>query len=253
MLTLTEEKKFRQPLTIPCYAADKDFSLRPTAFMDYAQEIAYLAASRLGFGYEAVTEHHTAWVLSRMSIDFINPPKWRDNVSLDTWHKGTDGLFFLRDFEVKDKDENVLIAATSSWLIIDMQTRRLVRSDEMQKVLTFDVQCTADALPEPAPKLSMPKDVEKEILSPHVVLPSDMDFNGHTNNVRYAAWSIDCIPAEILASRPIRHLNISFTKETTLSEPVSLTRACVEEGETLRYIIEGTVGGKQAFITEIVL
>ena len=122
----------------------------------------------------------------------------------------------------------------------------------MQKVLSFDVQCMADALPEPAPKLAMPKYVEKEILPPHIVLPSDMDFNGHTNNVRYAAWSIDCIPAEILASRPIRHLNINFTKETTLSESVSLTRACVEDGETLRYIIEGTIGGKQTFITEVI-
>lgn len=253
MLTLTEEKKFRQQLNVPCYAADKDFSLRPTAFMDYAQEIAYLAASRLGFGYEAVTEHHTAWVLSRMSIDFINPPKWRDNVSLDTWHKGTDGLFFLRDFQVKDKDENVLIAATSSWLIIDMQTRRLVRSDEMQKILSFDIQCTDDALAEPAPKVTLPKDTQREELPPHVVIPSDMDFNGHTNNVRYAAWSIDCIPSDILSVRPIKHLNINFTKETTLSDTVSLTHVCVEDGEMLKYYIEGTVNGKQTFISEIML
>ena len=57
--------KFRQDISIPCYQTDVNLKLRPAAFMDLAQEIAYWAAQELGFGYDTLHIHHTAWVLSR--------------------------------------------------------------------------------------------------------------------------------------------------------------------------------------------
>lgn len=252
-LTLTKDNKYRQEHVIPCYAADKEFALRPNAFMDYAQEIAYLAATELGFGYDALNEHHTAWVLSRMSMDFIRMPKWRDTVYLDTWHKGIDGLFFMRDFQMRDKDsDEIIVAASSSWLVIDSETRRLVRGDEVQRRFLMQAQCTENALPENAPKLVMPKDIEKEHVKDHLVCYSDVDFIGHTNNVRYIVWSLDCIPNEITFGRPVKHININFNKETVEGQIVTINRVCIEEGDSLRYMIEGVVDGKAAFISEII-
>ena len=97
------ENRYRRDLEIPCFQTDAAFLLKPAAFMDLAQEMAYHAATRLGFGYDDLQVHHTAWVLSRMHFKFNNPPRWRDRVSLFTWHKGTDGLMFLRDFELDRK------------------------------------------------------------------------------------------------------------------------------------------------------
>ena len=85
--------KFRQDISIPCYQTDVNLKLRPAAFMDRAQEIAYWAAQELGFGYDTLHIHHTAWVLSRMHIHFVKPASWRDQVSIYTWHKGSAGLF----------------------------------------------------------------------------------------------------------------------------------------------------------------
>ena len=93
-----EGYKFSQDLFVPCYQTDASFCLKPAAFMDMAQEIAYWAAQELGFGYDDLHHHHTAWVLSRMHFRFDDPPRWRDRVKLSTWHKGPDGLFYLRDF-----------------------------------------------------------------------------------------------------------------------------------------------------------
>lgn len=251
-LILTSENKYRQEHIIPCYAADKEFTLRPTAFMDYAQEIAYLAATELGFGYDALNEHHTAWVLSRMSMDFRKMPKWRDSVYLDTWHKGIDGLFFIRDFQMKDQNEEVIVAASSSWLVINSETRRLVRADDVQNTFLMQAQCTDNALAEPAPKLVIPKTAEREHVKDHLVCYSDVDFIGHTNNVRYVVWSLDCIPNEITFGRPVKHINVNFNKETVEGDIVSLSRVCIEDGDSLRYLIEGTVDGKSAFVSEII-
>ena len=43
-----EGYKFCQDICVPCYDTDASFYLKPAAFMDMAQEIAYWAACGLG-------------------------------------------------------------------------------------------------------------------------------------------------------------------------------------------------------------
>ena len=64
------DKKTTQRLTVTCYDTDVAHYLKPGAFMDMAQEIAYVSAQSLGFGYEDLERFGTAWVLSRMHIEF---------------------------------------------------------------------------------------------------------------------------------------------------------------------------------------
>ena len=56
---------------------------------------------------------------------------WRDIVHLKTWHKGAFKVLYLRDFQLFDEAGEALASATTSWLIIDMNTRRMVRNPEL--------------------------------------------------------------------------------------------------------------------------
>ena len=184
-----EGYKFRSDICLPCYLTDREGNLRVSGFMDLAQEIAYWAAEELGFGYTSLHVHHTAWVLSRMHIHFENPARWRDNVKLYTWHKGANGLFYLRDFDLQDQAGNHLVKATSSWVVINEETRRLVRPEDLSSLLET-MEKVDDAIAEPAPKLVLPRDAEPEFAGEHTVAYSDIDIVGHTNNVRYIVWLI---------------------------------------------------------------
>ena len=151
------DNRFSTDITIPCYDTDASFRLKPAAFMDHAQEMAYLAAQALHFGYDDLQRHHTAWVLSRMRMDFLNPPKWTDETTLYTWHKGQDGLFFLRDFELRRKGDTdfadkskAQVLCTSSWIVMNVETRRLVRSDEVLNMVPATTQCPDNAIQIPA-------------------------------------------------------------------------------------------------------
>lgn len=160
------DNRFSTDITIPCYDTDASFRLKPAAFMDHAQEMAYLAAGALHFGYEDLQKHHTAWVLSRMRIDFPNLPVWTDETTLYTWHKGLDGLFFLRDFELRRQGDTdfrdkskVLVACTSSWIVMNVETRRLVRSDEVLNMVPANTRCSDNAILTPCGKVVMPKNI----------------------------------------------------------------------------------------------
>ena len=236
---------FRQDLCIPCYQTDSKMALKPAAFMDLAQEIAYWAAEALGFGYDSLHIHHTAWVLSRLHIHFEKASHWRDEVSLYTWHKGADGLFYLRDFELKDKAGKSLVKATSSWVVIDEQTRRLVRPEDLQERLKLEDWPEAHAIEEPAPKVVMPKG-EVEMVGTHTVAYADTDMIGHTNNARYVVWAMDCLPQEV-TERPLKDLCINFNRETKPGEIVELYRT--SQGQT--WYVEGRTEGKSCFTVKM--
>ena len=71
------DKKYLIETVVPCFDVDSEFKMKPAAFMDLAQEIAYQAATALGFGYDALQKEGKAWVLSRMNFKFLRHPVWR--------------------------------------------------------------------------------------------------------------------------------------------------------------------------------
>lgn len=236
--------KFLSDISIPCYLTDREGALTVSGFMDMAQEIAYWAADGLGFGYDSLHVHHTAWVLSRMHIQFLRPTHWRDTVRLYTWHKGASGLFYLRDFDLQDNEGNHIVRATSSWVVINEETRHFVRPEELAGLLE-QKEKLEDSIEEPAPKIQMPKDAQPA--GAHTVSYSDIDILGHTNNVRYMVWAMDHIPAEDALKQPVRDVFINFNRETTLGQTVSLTR--LREGNS--WFVEGKVDGKSCFVVRI--
>ena len=238
--------KFCQDICIPCYHTDAGANLKPAAFMDYAQEIAYWAACELGFGYDTLHVHHTAWVLTRMHVHFEEPLKWRDNVTLYTWHKGATGLFYLRDFDLRDKAGNSRVTATTSWVVIDERTRRMVRPEDLQSLLDPDMKVD-DAIAEPVPKIIVPRgDARSEPgMTEHTVSYSDLDINGHTNNSRYVVWAMDRLPMEVTA-QPVKDLYINYIKETLPGDKVKMS--AIHDGNS--WYVEGKVEDKTCFLVK---
>ena len=241
--------KFTQTFIIPCYNADASWRLKPASFMDLAQEAANRHANILGFGYDDLIASRTAWVLSRMHVDFVDTPKWRDEVTLQTWHKGLNRLFFLRDFIMTDKDGRARVKATTSWLVMNLDTRRLVRDPNL---LDEEGTCHENVIETPADKVQMPKDIEPELVMTHKVAYSDVDMNAHANNAMYMHWAMNAAEYEVASLRAVKCMTINFNHEIKPQEDVDLYRVSVEAEDGLHVFIEGKIAEQSAFIVEIV-
>lgn len=240
------DKTFSKDYTITCYEADANQLMRPTAMLDLMQEAANVNASTLGFGYDEMMNSNTAWVLSRIHVKFNNTPKWRDEVNLKTWHKGVSKLFYLRDFILSDKEGNPMVLATTSWLIIDMNTRRLVRNSDLALSDT-----AIHAIETPADKVVVPVDIEPELVRKHPVTWSEIDTNGHVNNVKYAVWAIDAVKQEDIKERPLKELLINYDAEVMPGDVVKISRVRQETEEGIVYYITGKVSDKQNFSVKL--
>ncbi len=226
---------------------DTNKRCRAFSFMSHAQEIAYMHATAIGFGYSELLKSNSVWVLSRMDVRFLKSPVWDDVVEMETWHKGRDGVFSLRDFEVRNAGTGeLLIASTSSWLIMDIGTRRLLRPEHVLGDKGLSTALERDAVPEHCGKLRSPSGME--LVREKEVLYSDLDFNMHVNNAKYIEWAFDSISPEILMHSSIDSYSINFNHEARLGEKVSLYHAETGEG---RHFIEGKIADTTVFLTSI--
>lgn len=221
------------------------------AFMTQAQEIANYHASAIGFGYADLIKSNIVWVLSRMKVKYIQAPVWEDSVQMTTWHKGREGVFSLRDFEVCRKgEETPVIQATSSWLLIDASSRKMLRPDHVLGEKSTSTAWDKDAVAEPCGKIRTPNEEDLYLIRSHEVLFSDIDFNSHTNNAKYVEWAFDAIDPAVLTEKEIDCYQINFNHETRLGDTVDLYRAVSGVG---KYYVEGRCGEKTVFQTSICL
>ena len=239
--------KFTKEINLPYYMIDCESRLRPTAFLDIAQEMAAAGAEPLGFADHHLAPLNLVWILARMHVRFDRMPVRRDTVTAETWHTGFEGLFSGREYRLLDKDGGELIRGTSSWILMDISTRRAVRTDRLDGIIDLSAQNSEKLFEEGCAKIVPPRG---EVFSPageHTVMYSDLDCNGHVNNVKYSVWAFDVLPLELLRARQVRELSINFNKEALPGETVSLLSLQVGDD----WYIEGRCEDRQIFIEKI--
>lgn len=245
-------KKTTRDFDVTCFMADDGYRLRASAFMDMAQDMALQGSQELGFGFDRMNSVNMGWVLYRMYFKFLRPVIWREHMTMNTWHKGLEGLVFLRDFELLGSDGQKAVVGTSSWVVLDMLNRSFVRNDALPPFVNPEPQNTEDAVEARAPKVVIPPGLEKKPVREHIVCYSDTDFNGHTNNVKYVVWAMDRIDPEYASTHQVKEIAVNFNRETRLGDTIMIY-AAEEPTDTGRtFYVEGFVDGFQTFAVKIV-
>jgi acyl-ACP thioesterase len=130
---------------------------------------------------------------------------------MKTWPRGSNGLFALRDFEIKNK-EKLSARVTTYWMILDKKTRRPKRLEDYGFIHSdFEVDPAFDRQLE---KIHVKG--EWELLDSRRVYSSDIDVNGHVNNATYVRWMMDAYAAN--NHTPIKELEINFIRELFLND-----------------------------------
>lgn len=231
-------------ITIPCYDTDEACRMRPAAFLNYAQELAGDNAAMLGFGYDDLISQNLVWIISRIRAEFTRMPLWRERIRLSTWHRGCAGPFYIRDSVLEDTEGRRLAAMTSSWAVLDLTERKVVR--DLPAAMDPASVCSEVALDPPCVRMRLPRDISMSPAGMHRVAYSDIDKNRHVNNVRYVDWAMDALDLELVKSVPLRELEIDFIMEARAGDTVVLSTGRLAGSQT--WYVEGTLDGRPSFI-----
>lgn len=192
------------------------------AVANWLQEVASAHARELGFSNQRLGQAGVAWVLTRLAVRMDHWPSLGQEVTVQTWPSGLEGLRATRDFRLLGQDGERIGVATSAWVTLDVARRRAVRLPAFvadyypahnERVLEFETRTV------PAPG---------EGGQPCTILTraADLDENGHVNNVRLVEWALEPLEQAFALSRPLS-VDIAFRAECLHRDTV--TAVCLPE------------------------
>ncbi len=210
---------------------------RPSGVLSILQEAATQAACRFhASGPEMLEKYNALWMVTRMWYRLDRPLMWNEQVTVRTWHRGDKGAAIYRDFDLLVNGKPVG-EAVSTWVLVDDTSRRLLRPSAVKELahtdggeLCKDKKLTGLRLPE-----------GMELVEERRFHYSDIDCNGHVNNVRYADVAADAARLEErLDKQFVSSLQIGYIRECMAGERIRVLTA--ETGEGLFILGAGREG-----------
>lgn len=230
-------------------SADVDFDgkLKISALINIFIQASMQSADDLGWGVDNLAQHNLAWVLSSFKVDVVDYPLWRSKVRCVTWAKGTERLFFQRDFKLYDMQGNVLALATSRWLMIDLDRRRpkMLEFDDISILYhNKDKHAIEGSIAIPA----FAGETEYEL--PHTVRYSDVDMNRHMTTTRYIDLMLDTYNFTNKAYCRPKGFTLAFVKEAKYDEQLVMQRATID-GNIYRFQLLSEGQKRASFLGEM--
>jgi acyl-ACP thioesterase len=217
---------WQETLPVRFGTIDRSDRLTLASTFDLFQEVAISHAEDLGVGRDALARARQAWVLSRMSVLVERRPRWGETITLRSWPRGSERLFAVRDYDIRDQADRPVVRGRSGWIILDIDKRRPLRVQQLIEQLPLNEGL--DALPNGGAGLEVREDLTKA--GERRAVYSDIDYNGHVNNVRYIQWIQDILDPAILETADVLRLDINYLSEIKYGECTELWTAPVFPG-----------------------
>ncbi len=212
---------YQMPIQVRWHETDSNRVVTPTALQMFMQETANHQLHDLNFDLDTIRdERHVGFLLSRITTRIYRPLHVYEKIESQTWTCPSRGLNFERCFRIL-RDGEVIAESYSSWGLMDLNERRLLRVEE---AAFFDVEPEEKIIPEGVPlRFRVPQTGEMEKAGVRRIAYSDIDYNGHMNNTKYPDMLCDFVPN--ITDLRIVGLSLSFLNEAPYGRDLDVYRA----------------------------
>ena len=211
--------KYNYEIEIKYQEVDGQKKLRLFNLENYLLETAGTVADELGFGIAQLHPKGLTWILTRLSLEMYELPTHCEKVRFETWIESNAHMLSTRDFRIykqsavsdQSSEWKLIGQCKSVWAVLDLTKREIVN--------VFDTPMFADCVDGEVlemPRVRMTTIPEPTGHSPHKIVYSDIDYNGHCNSCRYLQAMTDAYLPDYYGKQ-IR-LDINYSKEAMFGE-----------------------------------
>ena len=219
--------QFSKEYPVHVYDMGPDGRLSLCSLFNFMQDVASDHAELLGFGRDDLLKNNRFWVLSRIYASVSFMPLWEDRVLLKTWPCGTDKLFALRNYEAFTPAGKYVASGSSSWLILDRDSKKIQRPDSV--LPPFNPDMIDVKHPVRNPERLGGADENGEMSDCYRIKISDLDINLHTNNVNYLKWIIDTYDLDFMMNSFPQSAEINYLAESKFDEEIIVKTSAVDQ------------------------
>ncbi len=183
------------------------------------QQAAISHSEEAGYGISTIHQTHLAWLLLDWKVQIISYPNSNETLTVKTWPRAFDKLYSYRDFEVFDKNNNLIAIASSKWFAIDTENKKI-------RKLTPEI---TEAYGEPVTKCVFENSFNEKFKIPedlklnfdYKIQRRDIDTNGHVNNLNYIDFALETLNEDIYNNNVFNNLEVIYKKEIKLNEKIN--------------------------------
>ena len=238
---------YSETLRIRNFETDSRGNLTLISLANYLQDAADRHAIQLGVGMPVLAELGLSWVLHRMKITVTRWPRLAEEIRIETQPSGLERVYVYRDFRVYDQQGNLLISASSTWLVFDVIKRTLsTPAAHFQDI--FEPYRNLPFLSRPTLKFP-PASLENLLRAKVRARHNEIDSNAHVNNSVYFQWMLEPLSAGFLASATCREVEIQFRKECTRQDLITSVCTQPDAREVKHWLLDETGQEMAAGIT----
>lgn len=227
---------FKMNYTTRWHDTDANRTVRPTQILVFMQETSNYHVKALGTDLDKLRdEQGLAFILSKIRLALYKPLYAFEEITVETWTVESRGFSFNRFFRIMRGDE-VIAAADTTWALVSLKDETLCRVDAYDFKFEHDEPIDI-GLPT---RFRVPKTEMLELVGERRMVYSDLDYNMHMNNTRYADMLCDFMPYELIPN--IKGISLSYLHEATFGHTLKIFCLGEEERFDFRTIDEdGTV------------
>ncbi|MGL4760890.1 MAG: acyl-[acyl-carrier-protein] thioesterase [Sarcina sp.] len=224
---------FENDYRIKFYDLDKHMNCKVSSLINYLWDVVVAQSEHLGETEGTHIKKDLVWMLLKYNIKIHEYPKINDIVIADTTVIGVKKFYGYRTHSIKNQEGKVLVEVKSSAILVDLEKRRPTKvTQEQYDIYGLEGEFDGNI------KLDDFIDVQNaDIEKVYEVRHSDIDLNGHMNNVIYIERAMDTMPNDIIDNYCLSNIKVLFKKESMLSENIRvLTNIEKSEDEGIKSI-----------------
>lgn len=183
------------------------------------EDIACYHSDLVGYGITQMLYTHLSWVLLHWKVSIFSRVSYGTTVTVKTWSRNVDCIYTLRDFEIYDENENLICIASSKWVLINTNTKRISKiTDDIAMKYEPEIKSVFnenDIAKFKEPTLpQFPSYIFK--VSRH-----DIDFNEHMHNLNYLSYAYETLPKNIYDNSETNYFEIMYKSSSHINDEVS--------------------------------
>jgi len=250
---IMQKQNFRMEFVVHYHEVNREEQATPITLLYYLEDAAIAHSESIGNGVAQIKAEGLAWILNRWHLQIDRYPTLGEKVIIETWPSSFERFYGRREFLIRDKTQEIIGRATSLWIFYNIVTKRPCRiHPKFGEAYGIDSLRALDDPFEPLQAIGAgPRESEQQFS----VRRSDIDTNGHVNNVNYLQWMLEVVPEDIYQNHHLASLEIQYKKETTYGS--SIRSKCLLEGldhrqPVCRHVILGEDSDQELAIAKTV-
>ncbi|MEM9835923.1 MAG: acyl-ACP thioesterase domain-containing protein [Bacteroidota bacterium] len=221
------------------YACNSKKQIRLPDLIRAFQETALQSTLRLKVSVFDLAPLHLGWVLLGQYIKLNRAPGINESCTIVTCPTGFERVFTYRDFHLLDAEGQSIGTASTTWMLMDLRTRRMAQLPDWIKILGEQTPPSTEQLDRAPYRLILPTDGQP--IQDFRVGYHHLDVNGHLTNPVYVEWMLEGLPPTHFSTHILAELNVQYKLEARYGETVTVH---LQQMDDLRYLHSLEANGK---------